>query len=159
MGGNVSKIAIALIWLGGCIAAGCGDDSNGSPDGGGGAGGGGTGGSGGSGAITVDAGGDTGSLACPAEAPTECPTPAVTFGTVEKIFEQRCGSICHNGTTKDPNGALIWALSDYDHIASWQDDIRDDMHACLMPPADAGVPITIEERRSILEWIRCGAKQ
>jgi hypothetical protein len=30
------------------------------------------------------------------------------------------------------------------------------MLACTMPPPDAGVPMSDEERESILIWIRCG---
>jgi hypothetical protein len=85
----------------------------------------------------------------------------VTYGNVKPIFDARCVSICHNGTTPDPSapGTNIWGLIDYAHIKDWSDTVRDTMASCEMPPADAGVPMTIEERRAILEFIRCGLPQ
>jgi len=151
MRGLVLKITVAWVLACGCLAAaGCGDDGPGDSDGGG--------GSGGSGAIT-DAGGDTGKIACTMiEAPTSCPNPPVTYGKVEPIFLARCVSLCHGGKTIDPaTDAAIWAFTDYAHVVSWQDTVRPAVLTCSMPPVDAGVPITVEERRAILDWIRCGA--
>jgi hypothetical protein len=87
---------------------------------------------------------------CTVRAPTACPEPPPRYADVLPIFEQRC-IICHSGA---PNGP--WPLDGYEHIADWQDNIRSDMLDCSMPPFDAGVPITLEERMAILTWIRCG---
>jgi hypothetical protein len=87
---------------------------------------------------------------CGVMAPTSCPDPPPRYADVTPIFQQRC-ILCHNGTNDGP-----WALTDYEHIADWQDIIRADLLDCTMPPADAGVPITREERLAILVWIRCG---
>lgn len=158
----VSRIAWVLaVAATSFAAAGCADDGGGAPDGGGGAGGsGGTGATGGSGGGQPTDGAivDTGSLACPVTLPTACPTPPVTYAKVDPIFKARCSSVCHNGMTPDPNNnnEPIWGLTDYEHITSWQDTIRAAMANCSMPPADAGVPLTVEERTAILEWIRCG---
>jgi uncharacterized membrane protein len=88
--------------------------------------------------------------ACSVTAPTACPDPAPRYADVAPIFEQRC-VICHAGNPGGP-----WSLKDYGHVADWQDTIRTNVRDCSMPPADAGVPMTIGERVSILTWIRCG---
>jgi hypothetical protein len=107
----------------------------------------------------VDAGtlppdGGTGSeptpSSCAIVAPTTCPDPAPHYPDVAPIFQQRC-IICHAGNAGGP-----WALSDYGHISDWQDTIRSNVLDCTMPPPDAGVPITVEERGAILTWLRCG---
>ena len=38
----------------------------------------------------------------------------------------------------------------------WADSIRIELLGCTMPPPDAGIPITTDERNLILSWIRCG---
>ena len=151
---SIFKMAVALaVTCGYSAFVSCGDDSNGSPDGGGGSGG--TGGSGGA----TDAGGDTGFVGClnPDATPTTCPTPAVTFANVQGIFQAKCVSVCHNGVTPDPTrpGETLWPLIERQHILDWHDTVRATMAECLMPPPDSGVPLTIEERRAIIEFIRC----
>ncbi len=86
---------------------------------------------------------------CSVTAPTACPDPAPHYADVAPIFQRRC-IICHSGAVDGP-----WPLTNYEHIADWQDIIRGDMLDCTMPPVDAGVPITREERMAILTWIRC----
>jgi predicted small lipoprotein YifL len=88
-------------------------------------------------------------VSCSVTAPTSCPDPPPRYADVQPIFEQRC-ILCHNGTNDGP-----WALTDYEHIADWQEIIRADLLDCTMPPVDAGVPITRDERLAILVWIRC----
>jgi hypothetical protein len=160
MRSSISKIWIVLALSGSCWAAGCGDDSGGSVDGGGAGGAGPSGGAGGSGAITDAGGGGTGGgiVGCLTEAPVACPDPPVRYGDVQATFQGRCVGVCHNGTTPDPNknNEPIWGFTDYEHVVSWQDTIRAEVLRCSMPPADAGVPMTVEERRAILEFLRCG---
>ena len=143
------------VLIGSCVTAvSCAGDDAATPDGGAG----GTGGAGGSGGA-VDAGGsETGLVGCVAEAPTACPDPPVKYGAVEGIFKARCVNVCHNGMTPDPNDPSmpIWGFTDYEHVSSWQDTIRAEVFRCSMPPQDAGVPMTVEERRAVLEFIRCG---
>lgn len=105
---------------------------------------------------TLDAGADASDAApvdvpasCAVRAPTECPEPAPRYGDVESIFTSRC-TTCHHGA---PNGP--WSLLGYDHVADWQDTIRDELLRCAMPPADAGA-LSDEERQAILVWLRCG---
>lgn len=87
---------------------------------------------------------------CMVQAPTSCPSPAPTYEDVTPIFEARC-IICHSGAIDGP-----WPLTAYEHVADWQDAIRAELLDCSMPPPDAGVPITKDERLAILNWIRCG---
>ena len=154
----VYKITLALA-VGCCAAAmSCGDEG-GNPDGGGGSSG--SGGTGGSGGAAMDAGDGKppGTVGCltPDTTPTSCPTPRVTFDHVKPIFQAQCVGPCHNGVTPDPNipGATLWPLIEQQHIEDWQDTIRALMADCSMPPPDAGVPMTIEERRAIIEFTRC----
>jgi hypothetical protein len=147
------KIGVMLAIASGYAAAvSCGDDSpSGNPDGGGG-----TGGSGGA----MDASdGPTGTVGCltPMTTPTTCPSPPVTFANVQPFFQARCVNVCHNGVTPDPNipGATIWPLMERAHILEWCDGIRALVADCSMPPPDAGVPMTIEERKAIVEFMRC----
>ncbi|WP_394841819.1 hypothetical protein LZC95_32675 [Pendulispora brunnea] len=86
-------------------------------------------------------------------APTECASPATTYAEVKPILEGRCIS-CHSGMPGGP-----WSLRDYEHVVDWSDTIRGEILGCSMPPLDAGVPITKEERLTILKWIRCGTPQ
>jgi len=72
---------------------------------------------------------------------------------VVPIFQNRC-IICHSGTNDGP-----WPLTTYQHVADWQDIIRDQLLHCTMPPLDAGISITSDERMKILEWIRCALPQ
>jgi hypothetical protein len=92
-------------------------------------------------------------LACGVMAPTSCPDPPVRYPDVEPIFRTRC-VICHNN-----NGDGPWPLTDYQDIADWQDIIRGDLLDCSMPPADAGVPMTLDDKMAILTWIRCALPQ
>ncbi|QSQ27148.1 hypothetical protein JY651_20525 [Pyxidicoccus parkwayensis] len=87
---------------------------------------------------------------CDVQAPTACPSPAPRYADVAPIFEQRC-VICHDTAPGGP-----WPLNDYGHVSDWQETIRASQLDCSMPPSDAGVRITLEERLAILQWIRCG---
>lgn len=87
---------------------------------------------------------------CELEAPTACPTPAVTYADVEPIFRERC-IVCHSGEV----GAQ-WPLDTRSHIADWEDTVRAGVLECWMPPVGSGVPMKEEERLAILTWIRCG---
>jgi uncharacterized membrane protein len=95
-------------------------------------------------------GNETPTVCSSVPAPTTCPDPAPRYADVAPVFERRC-VICHAGAPGGP-----WSLADYGHVADWQDTIRSSLRDCSMPPADAGVPMTLEERTAILTWIRCG---
>lgn len=88
--------------------------------------------------------------ACNVPSPTTCPAPAPRYADVSPIFQNRCVG-CHAGAPGGP-----WSLADYGHVADWQDTIRSNLRDCSMPPPDAGVPMALEERTTILTWIRCG---
>jgi hypothetical protein len=89
-------------------------------------------------------------VACSVRAPTECPDPAPRYADVSPIITARCIT-CHNGV---PNGP--WPLIGYDHVADWQNEIRDELLRCSMPPPDAGAALPDDERTAILVWLRCG---
>jgi len=120
--------AAAITLAAGVVAAGCGPSSQ--TDGG----------------VTTDAA----PLVCTVKAPTVCPDPPPHYPDIEPIIQQKCVS-CHQGL---PGGN--WPLLQYSHVADWQDVIRAQMLACTMPPPDAGVPMSDEEREAILTWILCG---
>lgn len=103
------------------------------------------------GSLPADGGtGNEPTPSCSVPAPTSCPEPAPHYADVAPIFEQRC-VLCHKGDFSGP-----WPLTDYGHVADWQDSIRSNLLDCSMPPSDAGVPMALEERLAILTWIRCG---
>jgi hypothetical protein len=87
---------------------------------------------------------------CRLDPPTSCPEPPVRYADVAPIVERRC-LVCHNG--RGPH----WPLTSYGHVADWQDTIRAAMLDCSMPPAEAALPMPLEERIALLHWVRCGA--
>jgi hypothetical protein len=97
-----------------------------------------------------DAGGPTAPAQCNVPAPTACPDPKPRYADVMPIFERRC-VMCHSGMKGGP-----WPLTSYSHVADWFDIIQAEVQACRMPPPEAEVPITVQERVQILSWIRCG---
>jgi hypothetical protein len=86
---------------------------------------------------------------CDATAPLSCPNPMPHYADVEQIFAERCVS-CHNGAGEE------WPLTSYEHVADWSGEIRAQMLACSMPPVYANIAMPLEERQTILNWIRCG---
>jgi hypothetical protein len=97
---------------------------------------------------------DAAVVACTITAPTACPDPAPRYAEVAPIIGQHCASPCHWGAPGGP-----WPLTDYPHVADWQDVVRDDLLDCSMPPPEANSTITDAERTAILVWIRCGAPE
>src|SRR5262249_48771072 len=93
---------------------------------------------------------DAGAFACTVQAPTVCPDPPPRYAGVQPIFQRACVP-CHQGL---PGGN--WPLLQYSHVADWADVIRTNLLDCSMPPPDAGVPMSNEERVAILTWILCG---
>lgn len=95
---------------------------------------------------------DAGSpFVCTAVEVTECPTPAPTYQDVKPILIQRC-EVCHWG---EPGGP--WPLTTYHDVSDWQAVVRDEIVRCSMPPLDdGGIPLTLDERRALMTWIRCG---
>jgi hypothetical protein len=87
---------------------------------------------------------------CPVPPPTECPSPPPRYPDIAPIVQRLCVP-CHMGL---PNGP--WPLTDYTHVADWQDIIRGAMLDCSMPPIDATFAMKTAERVVILTWILCG---
>jgi uncharacterized membrane protein len=92
-------------------------------------------------------------IVCEVTPPTSCTDPAIHYTDVEPILQQRC-VVCHDGKPMGP-----WPLTSYEHVADWANEIRGQVSACNMPPADAGGVMTNEERDRLLLWVRCGAKK
>lgn len=90
---------------------------------------------------------------CSVTAPTACPDPAPRYADVAPVLQAKCVT-CHSGVAGGP-----WPLTDYEHVADWQNEIRAELLDCSMPPADAGAPITKEESTLLLNWVRCGAPE
>ena len=90
-------------------------------------------------------------LVCDVTPPTSCTDPTLDYAAIEPILQQRCLQ-CHGGQPGGP-----WPLDAYEHVADWANEIRAQLSSCTMPPADAGIPITSEEREKVLLWVRCGA--
>jgi hypothetical protein len=89
--------------------------------------------------------------ACSVTAPSECPSPAVTYGDVAPIFGRSCAG-CHTGKNGQP-----WSLGAYEDVADWQDLVQAEVLNCTMPPKDSGMHVSDEDRLKILQWVRCGA--
>lgn len=87
---------------------------------------------------------------CNVVAPTSCPEPKVRYTDVEPIFKARCTS-CHGGIPGN------WPLTEYSHVVSWAQELRDVMSICAMPPVDSGMKMPTAEREKILAWLRCNA--
>jgi len=96
----------------------------------------------------VDADGGLPAESCDVVAPTACTDPDLSYADVEPIIARRCLG-CHDGSGPE------WALTDYRHVADWFSDIRSMMLSCSMPPPDSGMTMPVEERETILHWIRC----
>jgi hypothetical protein len=90
-------------------------------------------------------------LTCTITAPTTCADPSPRYADVAPIIEARCAGPCHSGIPDGP-----WPLTDYSHVADWQDVVRADLLDCSMPPPGEGVVMSDAERTAILIWIRCG---
>jgi hypothetical protein len=89
---------------------------------------------------------------CPSDVPDACVQPAPTWAAVLPIIQARCGS-CH----KEDAGQ--WPLNEYQYVIDWEPSFVGDIVACTMPPADAGIELTQDERTTLLNWIACGAPQ
>lgn len=86
---------------------------------------------------------------CDSVAPTSCPDSHPRWDDVYPIFMNRCAG-CHNGAGGE------WPLNQYEHVADWYGEIRARMLDCTMPPVEAMIDMPVEERQTILQWIRCG---
>jgi hypothetical protein len=93
---------------------------------------------------------DGGALTCNVDAPTSCPADGPTWETVAPIVGARCAAPCHYGQIDGP-----WPLYTYQQVVDWYDVVRSDLLNCTMPPPDSGVPMTDDERHTILTWLRC----
>jgi hypothetical protein len=119
----------------------------------------------GSGAPSADAGGDGladapddapadgGDAGCPNDVPASCPPNPPSYSVdIAPILSRRCAP-CHF-----PGGveAQKHDFSTYPNVHAQAGAILGQIHACLMPPPDAGQP-TADERAALLAWLVCGS--
>lgn len=89
-------------------------------------------------------------VSCPVDLPTSCPEGSPRYADVAPIIEARC-VVCHSPRWTGP-----WPLDTISHLRDWFDDVRTTVGNCTMPPPEARVPITKDERMQLLQWVRCG---
>ncbi len=102
----------------------------------------------------ADAGVDGGVFVCDVVPPATCMEPAPHFADISPVLQQRCVT-CHHGN--DPLGP--WPMKTYEEVADWQDTVRSEVANCTMPPPDAGLYVSNEERVLLLNFIRCGLQR
>ena len=91
--------------------------------------------------------------ACPNDLPGACPSPPPSYARdVAPVIAARCGP-CHA-----PGGveAAQRDFSAYATVHTQRVTILTQIHACLMPPADAGT-LDAAERATLQGWLVCGA--
>jgi hypothetical protein len=72
------------------------------------------------------------------------------YGTIKPIIDRACVPCHFDSDAPDAS----WPLTTYDDVREWDDQIRIDVLNCSMPPRDAGVTMTDNERARVVNWIR-----
>jgi cytochrome c5 len=81
-----------------------------------------------------------------------CPTTPPSYaGDVAPIVQARCVGCHFPGTTIAPSD-----LSSYAQLRPRAGTALGQVQSCNMPPPDAGV-LSVDERTTFVEWLRCGA--
>lgn len=95
--------------------------------------------------------GGAAAIECLTKAPTACAEPSPHYAAdIKPIVDSICIN-CHKGEKDGP-----WSLAAYEHLADWHDLLRTAMLKCNMPPVDSGYTMTLEQRQTMLNWLRCG---
>jgi len=94
---------------------------------------------------------------CPNDLPASCPSPAPTFSAdVAPLIQNHCAG-CHSPDGGNPMLLLV----SYDTITGstgrTASMIETQVANCRMPPQEQP-PLTSQDKRTILGWIVCGAK-
>ena len=90
--------------------------------------------------------------ACPNLLPPSCPSPAPSFSAdVDPIIQGHCAP-CHAPDGIEPTHPF----QTYDQIFAQRTQVLSQVHACKMPP-DGGVPLSDDEKRTLLGWLVCDA--
>jgi hypothetical protein len=90
---------------------------------------------------------------CPNDLPPSCPANAPSYaGDVAPLMSRRCAPCHYPGGIEDS----VHDFSTYAHVHAQAGAILGQIHACLMPPADAGQP-TADERAALQAWLVCGS--
>jgi hypothetical protein len=103
-----------------------------------------------------DRAGAAGDNGCPNDLPSNaaCATELPSYALdVAPIIEQRCAT-CHypgNGQSGD-------VFDEYDDLYSRRQTVLTRVYSCVMPPEGAA-DLTLQERRTLLQWFVCGAPE
>lgn len=88
---------------------------------------------------------------CPSDLPAACPSAAPTWVDAQPIIHARC-ELCHT-----PGGANANLPFDtYDRVYAVRQRVLTQVYACRMPPSGYP-PLEASERKTLLEWLVCGA--
>lgn len=101
-------------------------------------------------------GGGAGDGACPSDLPDDaaCASAAPSYEReVASIIEQRCAACHYPGNTQSGD-----VFVEYDDVYSMRQTLLTRVYACVMPPDDAPA-LTLDERRTLLQWFVCGAPE
>lgn len=96
---------------------------------------------------------DGGAPICPDLAPATCPTGAPTYAKdVAPIVKSTC-AVCHS-----PGGMeASRAFTTYDEVFAQRGAMFSQVNACRMPPRYAPKPLAVDDRKTLLTWLVCGA--
>jgi hypothetical protein len=89
---------------------------------------------------------------CPSDLPSsaECGAGVPSYGAdVAPIIERRCNG-CHFAGNTQSDDVFV----DYADVYSQRQTVLTRIYRCVMPPV---VPLSPEERATLLEWLVCGA--
>ena len=91
---------------------------------------------------------------CPHDLPSACPSPAPSWSAdVGGIVASVCGQ-CHTDGGVEQSS---FDFSTYQDVYMERGSMLDQVYACAMPPSDAGVTLSLEEREALLGWLVCNA--
>jgi uncharacterized membrane protein len=102
---------------------------------------------------SADASDDSG---CPNDLPSNaaCATELPSYALeVAPIIEQRCATCHFPGNTQ--TGVVF---DEYDQVFSRRQTVLTRVYSCVMPPEGAA-SLTVQERRTLLQWFVCGAPE
>lgn len=93
---------------------------------------------------------------CPSDLPSDaaCASALPSYEReVAPIIEQRCATCHYPGNTQSGD-----VFDDYAAVYSRRQTALTRVYSCVMPPEGAA-PLTLDERRALLQWFVCGAPE
>ncbi len=91
---------------------------------------------------------------CPSDLPASCPSTVPSYATDIGPFIARTCFPCHTtgGTAVAKHDFLTYA-----QVYKQRSAVLNQFYACSMPPADAGVVVSAQDRATLLAWLVCHA--